>query len=197
MRRLARYLLRKLALAVEGVLVAEKVQRLTANGAVIGKDVFFEGDISDYKNAPFLTLEDGCTVSRGTMILLHDSALNNTLGSPIKFGKVVIGKESYIGSNCTILCGVRIGERAIIGAHSLVNTDIPDEAVAYGVPAKVMGNVHEVNARVSAEQSGDGENIFMFPTLPWRKRKESQSVYRSEYDDFVLKALGKSREDSH
>jgi acetyltransferase-like isoleucine patch superfamily enzyme len=179
MRRLARYLLRKLALAVEGVLVAEKVQRLTANGAVIGKDVFFEGDVSDYKNAPFLTLEDGCTVSRGTMILLHDSALNNTLGSPIKFGKVVIGKESYIG------------------AHSLVNTDIPDEAVAYGVPAKVMGNVHEVNARVSAEQAGDGENIFMFPTLPWRKRKESQSVYRSEYDDFVLKALGKSREDSH
>lgn len=188
MRRLARFLLRKLALAVERVLVTEKVDRLIANGASIGADVFFEGDISDYKNAPFLTLEDGCTVSRGTLILLHDSAMNNIMELPIKFGKVTIGEESYVGANCTILCGVRIGKKAIVGAHSLVNRDIPDEAVAYGVPAKIVGNIHEVAAN-QGEGSEDDDRFFFFRTASWRKRKDSQAKYRSDYDEFISNAL--------
>ena len=43
-----------------------------------------------------------------------------------------------IGSHTTILPGVSIGKNSIIGAHSLVNKDIPDNVVAYGVPAKVI-----------------------------------------------------------
>jgi acetyltransferase-like isoleucine patch superfamily enzyme len=55
-----------------------------------------------------------------------------------KEGKVVIKKDARIGSHCTIMPGVTIGKGAIIGAHSYVNMDIPDNAVAYGVPAKVV-----------------------------------------------------------
>jgi acetyltransferase-like isoleucine patch superfamily enzyme len=35
--------------------------------------------------------------------------------------------------------GVTVGENAVVGAFSLVNADIPDNAIAYGVPAKVVG----------------------------------------------------------
>jgi len=54
------------------------------------------------------------------------------------FGKVVLKRNCRIGSHSTILPGVSIGENSIIGAHSLVNKDIPDNVVAFGVPAKVV-----------------------------------------------------------
>jgi acetyltransferase-like isoleucine patch superfamily enzyme len=53
------------------------------------------------------------------------------------FGKVVLKNNCRIGSHSTILPGVSIGKNSIIGAHSLVNKDIPDNVVAFGVPAKV------------------------------------------------------------
>ena len=54
------------------------------------------------------------------------------------FGKVILKNNCRIGSHSTILPGVSIGKNSIIGAHSLVNKDIPDNVVAFGVPAKVM-----------------------------------------------------------
>ena len=53
-------------------------------------------------------------------------------------GKVVLKQNCRIGSHSTILPGVSIGKNSIIGAHSLVNKDIPDNVVAFGVPAKVV-----------------------------------------------------------
>ncbi len=53
-------------------------------------------------------------------------------------GKVILKNNCRIGSHSTILPGVSIGKNSIIGAHSLVNKDIPDNVVAFGVPTKVM-----------------------------------------------------------
>jgi len=58
-----------------------------------------------------------------------------------KKGKVVLKKNSKIGSHSTVLPGVTIGENSIIGAHSLVLDDIPDNVVAFGVPAKVVRSI--------------------------------------------------------
>lgn len=55
-----------------------------------------------------------------------------------KHGGVTIEKDVWIGTHVTITDGVYIGEGAIIGAHSLVNKDIPPYAIAYGIPAKVI-----------------------------------------------------------
>lgn len=49
-----------------------------------------------------------------------------------------IGDGTWIGSNVTIIDGVTIGRNVIIGAKSLVNCSIPDNAIAYGIPAKVV-----------------------------------------------------------
>jgi acetyltransferase-like isoleucine patch superfamily enzyme len=54
------------------------------------------------------------------------------------FGKVALKKNCKIGSHSTVLPGVTIGKNSIVGAHSLVNKDIPDNVVAFGVPAKVV-----------------------------------------------------------
>lgn len=52
-------------------------------------------------------------------------------------GPIKIGKNSWFGTSVSILDGVKIGEGVVIGAASVVNKDIPDYAIAFGVPAKV------------------------------------------------------------
>ncbi|MFX0088050.1 MAG: acyltransferase, partial [Candidatus Hodarchaeota archaeon] len=54
-----------------------------------------------------------------------------------KTGKVVIRKNARIGSHSLIMPGVAVGENAIIGAFSLINKDIPDNVIAYGIPIKI------------------------------------------------------------
>lgn len=49
-----------------------------------------------------------------------------------------VGRRAAIGSNSTILCGVRIGEEAVIGAGSVVTKDVPARAVVAGNPARVL-----------------------------------------------------------
>jgi acetyltransferase-like isoleucine patch superfamily enzyme len=55
-----------------------------------------------------------------------------------KEGKVVLKKNCRIGSHSIIMPGVTVGENSIVGAFSFVTRTIPDNAMAYGVPAKVV-----------------------------------------------------------
>ena len=55
-----------------------------------------------------------------------------------KEGEVVLKKNCRIGTHSVVMPGVTIGENSVIGAFSFVTKDIPDNVVAYGVPAKVM-----------------------------------------------------------
>ena len=60
-----------------------------------------------------------------------------------KKGRVHLKENCKIGSHSTILPGVTIGKNSIIGAHSLVLNNIPDNVLAYGIPAKVIRKLHE------------------------------------------------------
>lgn len=55
--------------------------------------------------------------------------------------RTIIGEEAFIGSGTMLVAPVRVGRRAVIGAGSVVTRDIPDETVAYGVPARPRGTV--------------------------------------------------------
>ena len=60
-----------------------------------------------------------------------------------KAGKVTLKKNSKIGRQSTILPGVTVGKNSIIGAHSLIIDDIPDDVVAFGGPAKIIRKIDE------------------------------------------------------
>lgn len=51
-----------------------------------------------------------------------------------------VKRRASIGSNATILCGLTIGEGALVAAGAIVTRDVPDFAIVAGVPAKVIGN---------------------------------------------------------
>ena len=63
---------------------------------------------------------------------------------PIKYqgtayGRVTIGEDCWLGTNVIVLPGVTVGRGAVIGAGAVVTKDLPDLAIALGVPAKVVG----------------------------------------------------------
>lgn len=59
----------------------------------------------------------------------------------LEFTKVK--RRASIGSNATILCGITIGEGALVAAGAVVTQDVPDYAIVAGVPAKVVGDVRK------------------------------------------------------
>lgn len=60
------------------------------------------------------------------------------IGHSLKTSPALIGNDVWCGANAVIMQGVKIGNGAIIGANAVVTSNIPDYAVAVGVPAKVI-----------------------------------------------------------
>ena len=87
-------------------------------------------------------------IGRGVMIApncafysySHGTAPDKPIASqPLETkGAIIIEDEAWIGVGVIILSGVRIGKGAVIGAGSVVTSDIPDNVVATGVPARVV-----------------------------------------------------------
>lgn len=58
-----------------------------------------------------------------------------------KEGEVILKKNSKIGTHSVVMPGVTVGKNSIIGAFSFVTEDIPDNVIAFGIPAKVIKKI--------------------------------------------------------
>ncbi|RUO49324.1 UDP-2-acetamido-3-amino-2,3-dideoxy-D-glucuronate N-acetyltransferase [Pseudidiomarina donghaiensis] len=70
-----------------------------------------------------------------------------------------VKRGASLGANCTIVCGVTIGEYAFVGAGAVVNKDVPDYALVVGVPAKQIGWMSEFGEQLDLPVSGEGEVV--------------------------------------
>jgi acetyltransferase-like isoleucine patch superfamily enzyme len=93
-----------------------------------------------------VTIEDEVFVGHGVMFIndRHPRATagDGSLQSEADWTVVptCVKRRASIGSNATILCGVTIGEGALVGAGAVVTKDVPPHAVVAGVPATVVGD---------------------------------------------------------
>jgi acetyltransferase-like isoleucine patch superfamily enzyme len=90
-----------------------------------------------------LTIGDNCSISAGVHIYSHDSVKWAVSGgkAPYDHKAVQIGSHCFIGPHSVVRSGVKIGKHAVIGAQSFVNRDIPDYAIAFGNPVRIVGRV--------------------------------------------------------
>lgn len=61
-----------------------------------------------------------------------------TIGQTGVNGAPVIGRDSYIGAGAKVLGPIKVGQRARIGANAVVLSDVPDDCIAVGVPARII-----------------------------------------------------------
>lgn len=106
------------------------------NRVKFGKNVFINHS-AILSASGGIEFEDGVSVAPGVRIATINHDFNNR-HSIYTYGKVTIKKNAWIGMNVTICPGVTIGKYAVVGAGAVVTKDIPDYAVAVGVPAKVI-----------------------------------------------------------
>jgi acetyltransferase-like isoleucine patch superfamily enzyme len=85
----------------------------------------------------YINAQAGVTIEEGVQIGSHCSIYSVSTIDRTS-APVLLRRNCSIGSHCTIMPGVTIGENAIVGAHSFVNTDVPNDVIAYGCPARVV-----------------------------------------------------------
>jgi acetyltransferase-like isoleucine patch superfamily enzyme len=147
-----------------GVLISKgfTLRQIPHQGIKIGKDFFCHTDlVLDIMPSCELIIGDSVSINQNVVIAgwqkitigndvliaefvsIRDSDHEVNLGSPIWSQGMVskpitIGDDVWIGRGVAILKGVTIGKGAVIGANAVVTHDIPDYAIAVGVPAKVI-----------------------------------------------------------
>tara|TARA_B100000963_G_scaffold355449_1_gene373714 strand:+ start:465 stop:872 length:408 start_codon:yes stop_codon:yes gene_type:complete len=111
------------------------------NWLVQNLDGFILGKNTDIGAFSYINALNGVIIEDNVQVGSHCSIYSvSTIDN--SSGKVTLKKNCKIGSHSTILPGVTIGENSIVGAHSLIIKDIPDNVVAFGTPAKV---IHKLN----------------------------------------------------
>ena len=100
--------------------------------------------IGPYCNLNCVIVGNYCSIAPGVYIGGEEHAFWNVSTSDrltdegITEEKTIIGHDVWIGAQCYIRQGVKIGNGVVIGSNSFVNKDIPDYAIAAGSPAKII-----------------------------------------------------------
>lgn len=115
------------------------LDRAGLSGLRIGKKAFL-GCEAIIDLAGRVTIEDHATISPGTALLSHfsvgfsDHPLVKVYPKKVEF--VTVKQGAFIGVHATILSGITVGERAVVGAGAVVTKNVPNDTLVVGIPAK-------------------------------------------------------------
>jgi UDP-2-acetamido-3-amino-2,3-dideoxy-glucuronate N-acetyltransferase len=123
------------------------------NDVRIGNNVKIQNNVSVYDA---VTLEDDVFCGP-SMVFTNVYNPRAAVLRKDEYRPTRVQRGATLGANCTVVCGVTIGQHAFIGAGALVNRDVPDFALMLGVPARHSGWMSRHGERLALPLGGDGE----------------------------------------
>ena len=123
------------------------------NRVVVGNNVRIQNNVSVYDN---VTLEDDVFCGPST-VFTNVYNPRSAVSRKDEYRDTLVRRGATLGANCTIVCGVTIGQYAFVGAGAVVHRDVPDFALVVGVPAHQVGWMSRYGERLTLPLSGVGE----------------------------------------
>jgi len=121
------------------------------NRVQIGNNVKVQNNVSVYDN---VTLEDDVFCGP-SMVFTNVYNPRSAVARKEEYRDTLVGKGATLGANCTVVCGVKIGNYAFIGAGSVVNKDVLDYALMVGAPARQIGWMSEFGEQLVFNKNDD------------------------------------------
>jgi len=134
-----------------GVSLGQNV--FVGNKVIIGDRCKIQNNVSVYDN---VTLEEGVFCGP-SMVFTNVYNPRSLIDRKSEYRNTLVKKGTTLGANCTIVCGVTIGEFAFIGAGAVINTDVKPYALMVGVPAKQIGWMSEYGEKIPLPLTGEGQ----------------------------------------
>jgi len=136
-----------------GVSLGQNV--FVGNKVTIGDRCKIQNNVSVYDN---VTLEEGvfCGPSMVFTNVYNPRAL---IERKAEYRDTLVRRGATLGANCTIVCGVTIGEFALIGAGAVVNKDVPAYALMVGVPARQIGWCSQYGEQLDLPLAGNASAV--------------------------------------
>lgn len=135
----------------KGVSLGQNV--FVGNKVTIGDRCKIQNNVSVYDN---VTLEEGVFCGP-SMVFTNVYNPRSLIERKNEYRNTLVGKGATLGANCTIVCGIAIGQYAFIAAGAVVNKSVPDYALMAGVPARQIGWMSEYGEQITLPLSGTGE----------------------------------------
>ena len=143
------------------------------HGLKSGKDVTVMGGVY-FGSEPYLVeLGNRVRISGNVQFVTHDGgtwAIRREPGNEniVRFGKIRVGDDTFIGMNTVLMPGITIGKNCVIGAGSVVTHDVPDRTVVAGVPAKKI---------CTADEYAEKCRNKMPENFDWEEYKKDKKAY--------------------
>lgn len=126
----------------EGCSLGQNV--FVGNDVVIGNNVKIQNNVSVYDA---VRLEDDVFCGP-SMVFTNVYNPRSAVNRKAEYRPTIVRRGATLGANCTVVCGVTIGEHAFVGAGAVINKDVPAYALMVGVPARRVGWMSESGTRL-------------------------------------------------
>lgn len=124
-----------------------------SSGVVIGTNVKIQNNVSVYDN---VTLEDDVFCGP-SMVFTNVHNPRSAVTRKDEYRDTVVRRGATLGANCTIVCGVTIGEHAFVGAGAVITKNVKPFALMAGVPARQIGWMSRHGERLALPVTGRAE----------------------------------------
>lgn len=135
----------------QGVSLGQNV--FVGNKVSIGDHCKIQNNVSVYDN---VTLEEGVFCGP-SMVFTNVYNPRSLVERKDEYRDTVVRRGATLGANCTVVCGVTIGEFAFVGAGAVVNRDVPAYALMVGVPARQIGWMSDFGEQLDLPVRGQGQ----------------------------------------